>query len=110
MSGDTTAWFGGDTGLFDGMTSLGPVDLALVPVWGWGWNLGARHLDPVRAAEAMRIIAPSTAVPIHWGTLWPIGFGRVRPDRFHRPGEEFAEHTARLARGRPFTCWHPANA
>ncbi|MEV4139489.1 MBL fold metallo-hydrolase [Dactylosporangium sp. NPDC049742] len=97
FEGTRTAWFGGDTGLFDDMKSFGPLDLALVPVWGWGWTLGAGHLDPAGAAEAMRIIKPAQAVPIHWGTLWPVGCGRVRPDRFHRPGDEFAALTATAA-------------
>ncbi|MEV4517197.1 MBL fold metallo-hydrolase [Dactylosporangium sp. NPDC049525] len=97
IEGTRSAWFGGDTGLFDEMQSLGPLDLALVPVWGWGWTLGAGHLDPAGAAEAMRIINPAQAVPIHWGTLWPVGCKRVRPDRFHRPGDEFAELTAAAA-------------
>jgi L-ascorbate metabolism protein UlaG (beta-lactamase superfamily) len=97
IEGTRSAWFGGDTGLFDEMQSLGPLDLALVPVWGWGWTLGAGHLDPAGAAEAMRITNPAQAVPIHWGTLWPVGCKRVRPDRFHRPGDEFAALTATAA-------------
>lgn len=97
ISGTRSAWFGGDTGLFDEMKAIGPVDLALVPVWGWGWTLGPGHLDPAGAAEAMRLIGPAQAVPIHWGTLWPIGCHRVRPDRFHRPGDEFASLAARTA-------------
>lgn len=97
IEGTRSAWFGGDTGLFDEMRSLGQIDLALVPVWGWGWTLGAGHLDPAGAAEAMRIINPAQAVPIHWGTLWPVGCQRVRPDRFHRPGDEFADLTAAAA-------------
>jgi L-ascorbate metabolism protein UlaG (beta-lactamase superfamily) len=97
VTGERSAWFGGDTGLFDEMKEIGPVDLALVPVWGWGWTLGPGHLDPAGAAEAMRLVGPAHAVPIHWGTLWPVGCGRVRPDRFHRPGEEFAAHTRTAA-------------
>jgi L-ascorbate metabolism protein UlaG (beta-lactamase superfamily) len=97
FEGTRSAWFCGDTGLFDEMRSLGPLDLALVPVWGWGWTLGAGHLDPAGAAEAMRITNPAQAVPIHWGTLWPVGCKRVRPDRFHGPGEEFAALTASAA-------------
>ncbi|MDT4989496.1 MAG: hypothetical protein QOI74_3590 [Micromonosporaceae bacterium] len=97
IAGSRTVWFAGDTGLYDAMSALGPIDLALVPVWGWSWTLGAGHLNPVDAAEAMRRIGPALAVPIHWGTLWPIGCGRIRPDRFHRPGAEFAAHTARVA-------------
>ncbi len=97
LAGTRTTWFAGDTGLFDGMSEFGPVDLALVPVWGWGFNLGPGHLDPARAAEAVRRVAPTWAVPIHWGTLWPIGCQRIRPDRFTRPGQEFAEFAAAAA-------------
>ncbi len=66
----------GDTDLFDGMTAIGdrggdggPVDVALVPVWGWGPTLGPGHLDPRRAAEAVARLRPAVAVPVHWGTL-----------------------------------------
>jgi L-ascorbate metabolism protein UlaG (beta-lactamase superfamily) len=48
------------------------LDLALSPVWGWGPRLGPGHLDPERAAEAVRLLRPATAIPIHWGTLWPM--------------------------------------
>ena len=70
-----SAYFAGDTDLFDGMSDLrGIIDAALLPVWGWGRSLGPGHLDPERAAEAAEIIAPRVAIPIHWGTLalgWP---------------------------------------
>ena len=89
-AGGVTAWFAGDTGLFDGMTELGEIDAALVPVGGWGPTLGLEHLDPERAVEAMRRSAPRLAVPIHYGTFWPIGMDRLRPELFQPPGEEFA--------------------
>src|SRR3712207_288330 len=49
-----TVYVSGDTDLFDGMHILGErgVDIALLPVWGWGPTLGPGHLDPDRAAEA----------------------------------------------------------
>ena len=47
----------------------GRVDVALLPIWGWGPAVPAGHLDPARAAEAVARIRPATAVPIHWGTL-----------------------------------------
>ncbi|MGW3998153.1 MBL fold metallo-hydrolase [Amycolatopsis sp. NPDC004772] len=59
----------GDTDLFDGMRDLGPVDVALLPVWGWGPNLGPGHLDPARAAQAAALVQARAAVPVHWGTL-----------------------------------------
>jgi L-ascorbate metabolism protein UlaG (beta-lactamase superfamily) len=89
-----TVWFAGDTDLFDGMTDLGPVDLALVPVGGWAPALGPGHLDPVRAVEAVRRVRPRWAVPIHFGTFWPRGLDRIRPDRFSEPGPEFARLVA----------------
>lgn len=68
VRGSSTAYFAGDTDLFEEMRSL-PADLALLPVAGWGPTLGPGHLDPGRAAEAAARIAPRVAVPIHWGTL-----------------------------------------
>jgi len=97
LSATRTTWFAGDTGLFAGMDTFGAVDLALVPVWGWGFNLGPGHLDPAGAAEAVRRVAPTWAVPIHWGTLWPVGCQRIRADRFTDPGTEFAELAAESA-------------
>ncbi len=99
IGGTATTWFAGDTGLYPGMADLGPLDLALVPVGGWGPTLGAGHLDPAGAAEAVRRIGPRWAVPVHFGTFWPLGFGRVRPQMFHGPGEAFAEVVARVAAG-----------
>jgi L-ascorbate metabolism protein UlaG (beta-lactamase superfamily) len=66
-----TVYAGGDTDLFDGMTLLGErgIDVALLPVWGWGPTLGPGHLDPVRAADAVALLRPDVAVPVHWGTL-----------------------------------------
>ena len=45
------------------------MDVALLPVSGWGPRLPAGHLDPRGAAEALRLLKPKLAVPIHWGTL-----------------------------------------
>jgi L-ascorbate metabolism protein UlaG (beta-lactamase superfamily) len=68
-------YFAGDTDLFAGMALLAdpPLDVALLPIWGWGPSLGAGHLDPERAARAAQLLAPRVVVPIHWGTFLPIG-------------------------------------
>ena len=87
-------YFAGDTDLFPGMAGLGPIDTALIPVRGWGPRLGPGHLDPRRAAEAVGMIAPRIAVPIHWGTFWPFGLGRVRPGRLADPPLEFADRAS----------------
>ena len=101
VAGAGTTYFAGDTGLFDGLAELpaltnGGPDVALLPVWGWGPTLGDGHLNPATATDALDLIQPSVAVPIHWGTFWPRGMSRVRPEHFHGAGDRFAEH-ARLA-------------
>ena len=77
--GGATVYASGDTGLFDGMGALAAraVDVALLPVWGWGPNLGPGHLDPVSAADAVALIRPKIAVPVHWGTLAIAGLTTV---------------------------------
>jgi L-ascorbate metabolism protein UlaG (beta-lactamase superfamily) len=76
--GSQTVYFAGDTGLFPGMADIAPVDVALLPVAGWGPTLPPDHLNPQSAAEALRLLRPRVAVPIHWGTF-RTPFGR-RPD------------------------------
>jgi L-ascorbate metabolism protein UlaG (beta-lactamase superfamily) len=85
-----TAYFAGDTDLFPGMSGLGPIDLALLPVWGWGTSVGAGHLDPLRAAKALEMIRPRLAVPIHWGTFYLLGMRRRHPEHIEQPPLEFA--------------------
>jgi L-ascorbate metabolism protein UlaG (beta-lactamase superfamily) len=90
-------YFAGDTDLFPQMEELGDeLDIALLPVWGYGPTLGPGHLDPDRAAEAVRRMHPRFAVPIHWGTFWPYGLGRVRPHRLSQPPLQFEERAAEL--------------
>ena len=54
-------WFAGDTAPFAAMADIpalagGPIDLALVPVGGWGPRLSGGHMDPVQAARACAIV------------------------------------------------------
>ncbi len=94
-AGGTRVYFAGDTDLFPEMADLGrDLDVALLPVWGWGPYLGPGHLDPARAAAALRLLRPRWSVPIHWGTLWPAGLGRVRHGRMSDPPREFAARAA----------------
>lgn len=98
IMGSTSVYFAGDTDLFPTMTELaGRVDVALLPVGGWGPRLGAGHMDPRRAAEAAGRISPAVATPIHWGTLYPLGLRRFAGRRFERPGQAFSEAVAARA-------------
>jgi L-ascorbate metabolism protein UlaG (beta-lactamase superfamily) len=98
VEGASRTWYAGDTGLFDEMSDLAPLDLALIPVGGWGPTLGSHgHLDAVTAAEALRRVKSSWAVPVHYGTFWPVGLGRVRAHMFREPGDDFARLAARSA-------------
>ena len=70
-------WFAGDTDLNESMRALhGEVDVALIPIWGWGPSLGPGHLDPEGAAKAVALVEPRIVIPIHWGTFLPIGCRR----------------------------------
>ncbi|MGZ4182060.1 MAG: MBL fold metallo-hydrolase [Solirubrobacteraceae bacterium] len=95
VRGSLGVYFAGDTDLFEGMGELrGTVDVALLPVWGWGPSVGEGHLDPQRAAQAVAMIGPKLAIPIHWGTFalpWAKGGDSDRPAR------GFAELAAELA-------------
>jgi L-ascorbate metabolism protein UlaG (beta-lactamase superfamily) len=100
VEGEARTYFAGDTGLFEDMAKeVGPVDVALLPVGGWGPYLGEGHLDAGRAAEALVRLAPRSAVPVHYGTYWPIGMDAVRPHEFHAPGDEFVRLAAERAPG-----------
>jgi L-ascorbate metabolism protein UlaG (beta-lactamase superfamily) len=69
----------------------GDLDLAILPIGGWGPTLRSGHLNPTTAASALRLLRPRTAVAVHWGTLWPVGMGRVRRHRFDESGDRFIE-------------------
>src|SRR4051812_21103672 len=98
--GSRRVFFAGDTGLFPRMNGLIPkLDVALVPIWGWGRTLGrGEHLDPTGAAEAVRRLQPKMAVPIHWGTYCPFYLAlRGRPAFLDEPGAAFLRAAAELA-------------
>jgi L-ascorbate metabolism protein UlaG (beta-lactamase superfamily) len=95
IRGSSSVYFAGDTDLFEGMGALAPEDLALVPIWGWGPAIGPGHLDPKRAAEAVALLGARIAVPIHWGTYFPL---HQRPGAFlTEPALEFVRAAAQVA-------------
>jgi L-ascorbate metabolism protein UlaG (beta-lactamase superfamily) len=97
LEGTQRVYFAGDTDLFDAMASLTPLDLALLPVWGWGPWLGPGHLDPYRAALALTLLRPAAAMPIHWGSLFPFGLGRWRHRYLTQPPRAFTAAARVLA-------------
>ncbi|MGO4806711.1 MBL fold metallo-hydrolase [Arthrobacter sp. 2MCAF15] len=99
-----TVWIAGDTGLYPEMASLpamagGPIDVALVPVWGWGPRLSAGHLTPESAARAVAMSGARFAVPVHWGTLHPPLVTLFARTWLEQPGRRFAEAVAEEAPG-----------
>ena len=98
LEGERRVYFAGDTDVYDEMADVARgVDVALLPVWGWGPSMGPGHMDPAAAARAAALIRPRTAIPIHWGTFLPIGVARRHPALLTRPGRDFAERCAELA-------------
>ncbi len=100
LTGSHRLYFAGDTQLFDGMTSLaGDLDVAFIPIWGWGPTLGrGGHLDPKQAAEALALLRPRIAVPIHWGTYHPFHLGiREAPAFMRDPPAQFVQAAALVA-------------
>jgi L-ascorbate metabolism protein UlaG (beta-lactamase superfamily) len=69
LRGSRSVYFAGDTDLFPAMAALAPLDVAILPVAGWGPRLPPGHLDPARAADALRLLRPRLAVPMHFGTF-----------------------------------------
>jgi L-ascorbate metabolism protein UlaG (beta-lactamase superfamily) len=97
-AGPATVYFAGDTDIFPGMAELvpGELDVALIPVWGWGLVLGDGHLNPVTAADAVALLRPRFAVPIHWGTFAVAGLHRIKFQRMQTPPHVFAAAVAAL--------------
>ena len=59
-------------------------------------------MDPVEAAEAVDRVGAAWAVPVHWGTFWPVGLRRVDRRRhehfFVTPGQRFADAVGEASR------------
>lgn len=95
-------WFAGDTADHPDLDQIpelagGRIDLALLPIHGWGPRLSAGHLDPRGAARLAARLDIARVIPIHHGTLHPVGFGRGPLGWVHAPAREFAQAAADLA-------------
>jgi L-ascorbate metabolism protein UlaG (beta-lactamase superfamily) len=92
IRGSRSVYFAGDTDVFDGMAELAPVDVALLPIWGWGPTLGDGHMSPKEAVDAARLLQASVAIPIHWGTYFPFQNAlRGVPSFVEWPAQDFAK-------------------
>ncbi|NIM93989.1 MAG: MBL fold metallo-hydrolase [Anaerolineales bacterium] len=97
LRGQAQVYFAGDTDLFPEMEELsGHLDIGLVPIWGWGPNLGKGHMDPLKAAQALTYLRPRIAVPIHWGTFYPFGINWLKPALSVELPRRFATFTRRM--------------
>jgi len=97
ITGSRQVYFAGDTSLFQGMRTISDhIDMALLPVWGWG-RMTEDHLSPRDAARALAMLRPQAAMPIHWGSLLPQGIHLLKPELLTGPPEEFARQAAQLA-------------
>lgn len=98
------AWVAGDTGLFPEIADLrqlagGQIDVAIIPIGGWGPRLSGGHLGPEDAAVACKMSGAKCAVPVHWKTLH-VPAGRVWPRGWmDEAGPRFEEALAREAPG-----------
>jgi L-ascorbate metabolism protein UlaG (beta-lactamase superfamily) len=100
VRGKRTVYFAGDTELFPAMADLASdIDVALLPVAGWGPTLGPGHMGPADAARAAALLRPRVAIPVHWGTFLPVGMARRGRPRLSESPRRFAEHVAQLAPG-----------
>ena len=86
-------YFAGDTDVHDSMAALAPLDVALLPVWGWGpaWGRGTsiRARPPRHCGCCVHGRRPD---PL--GDVLPV-YMRGRPPA--DPPHEFARHAAELA-------------
>ena len=103
-AGTLTVWAAGDTSLYADMVRLPELagvrrlDVALVPIGGWGPRLSPGHMGPAEAAEACALAAARYALPVHWGTLHA-PLMTLRSRWFERPLAAFEEEVARAAPG-----------
>ena len=94
IKGSLTAYYPGDTRLFPGMAELAEhLDLALLPVWGWGPDRGKMHMGPHEAAQSLALLKPAlrSSHPLGdiyslWAALVPPQISLPAADSVRRPG------------------------
>jgi L-ascorbate metabolism protein UlaG (beta-lactamase superfamily) len=95
-------WLAGDTSLYPELGTMAEpspdaVDVAVVPIGGWGPKLSPGHMGPVEAATACREVGARWAVPVHWGTLYAPWLPDVPRGWMDRPGPLFEAALAETA-------------
>jgi L-ascorbate metabolism protein UlaG (beta-lactamase superfamily) len=93
VTASSCIYLAGDTDLYPEMHDLPrlagrDVDLAVVPIGGWGPRLSPGHMGPSEAAIACSRLGARWALPVHWGTLHPPVMHRFG-SWLDRPLEEF---------------------
>ena len=70
VEGSRRILFAGDADLHPRLGELADnLEVALLPIWGWGHGLGPATWTRAGAAQAAATLRPKITVPIHWGTL-----------------------------------------
>ena len=95
-------WLAGDTDLYPEMANHpglvgSPIDVAVVPIGGWGPRLSPGHMGPKQAATACRLVGARSAVPVHWQTLHVPVAGRFPRGWMDLAGPRFVDELAREA-------------
>lgn len=83
--GGATVYHAGDTAIFGDMLiygSLYPIDLALLPVGGYG------TMDALQAAKSLKLLTPRKVIPMHYGTF--PGILAPNPDEFVTLAKKYA--------------------
>jgi len=107
--GHRVVWFAGDTSLYPEMDRLGDlagadIDVALLPIGGWGPRLSPGHLGPAEAAAAAALSGARHVIGIHYGTLYPRGWPTWHLEWMTRPLADLAGHLSVRA---PAATLHP---
>ncbi len=111
VEGSSCVYFAGDTSAFGGLRGLGgKVDVALLPIGSWGPHRAPWHLGPRGAARLAGTIGARVVVPIHWGTLYPVGLARVWSGPLDDPARRFRAAVAELAPATEVRLLHPGEA
>lgn len=111
MHGSRRVYFAGDTDFFPGLSEIsGDLEVALLPIWGWGPSIGSGHLDPAGAARAAAVLDPAVSIPIHWGTFFPIGLRRWRGESLVTPPDSFERALREIDPGLETTILRPGES